>query len=53
MKKLKAFILILLCTFTLGNHLKCQEFKIDSTKLTEKDSLKAENTISMLLATKN
>lgn len=42
MKKLKAFILILLCTFTLGNHLKCQELKIDSTKLTEKDSLKAE-----------
>ncbi len=31
MKKLKAFILILLCTFTLGNHLKCQELKIDST----------------------
>lgn len=42
MKKLKAFILISLCTFTLGNHLKCQELKIDSTKLTEKDSLKAE-----------
>ena len=42
MKKLKAYILILLCTFTLGNHLKCQELKIDSTKLTEKDSLKAK-----------
>jgi hypothetical protein len=30
MKKLKVFILILLFTFTLGNHLKCQELKIDS-----------------------
>ena len=26
----------------MGNHLKCQELKIDSTKLTKKDSLKAE-----------